>query len=109
MTSRADGRRSPSRRSDRRAALTAYAADRGIELVFFDPPAHFDHAIVGLVHGFNQEVAVLYDQAQVLAALEADGMSPDEAEEWFAYNTIGAYVGEATPRFLIETGEDADG
>jgi hypothetical protein len=29
-----------------------------------------------------------------------DGMSYDEAEEFFEYNQIGAYVGESTPCFF---------
>jgi hypothetical protein len=103
-------RRSPNRRSDwrdrrdrpdRRAALTQYAEDHDFELVFFDPPQYFDQAIVGLVLGYGQMPAVLYDEAKVLAAMVADGMTTEDAEEWFAFNTIGTYAGEATPRFLI--------
>lgn len=87
-----------------RESLAAYAQERDIELVFFEPAEHFDHAIVGLVVGFNQEAAVLYDQRKVLEALAAD-MGEEEAEEWFAVNTIGAYVGPATPRFLVRLQE----
>jgi hypothetical protein len=92
-----------------RAALTQWAEENDTALVFFDPPAHFDHAIVGLVRGFGQELAVLYDEDKVLAAMEADGdMTPDEVADWFYFNTIGAYVGEATPRFLLRPWEDDD-
>ena len=89
-----------------RERLTRYAEERDIALIFFEPPAHFDDAIIGLVHGFHQEPAVLYDQQKVLAAMVADGMTADEAAEWFDFNTIGAYVGEATPRFLLRGTED---
>ena len=54
-----------------------------------------------MIQGFGQEPAVLYDEAKVLAAMAKD-MGEDDAREWFDFNTIGAYVGEATPRFLIE-------
>jgi hypothetical protein len=83
-----------------RQSLSTWAEERDIELIFFDPPEHFDHAILGLTTGYGQEPAVLYDQDQVLAALTKE-MGADAAEEWFEYNTIGAYVGPATPRFLI--------
>jgi hypothetical protein len=83
-----------------RARLIAYAAAHDLALIFFDPPKYFDHAIVGLVEGYGQEMAVCYDRAKVLKALARD-MGEESAEEWFGYNTIGAYVGEATPRFLV--------
>jgi hypothetical protein len=92
-----------------RAHLIAYAEECDIELIFFDPPEHFDHAIVGLIHGYGQEPAVLYDQEKVLAAMVADGMSQNDAEEWFDFNTIGAYVGVATPRFLVRVPEERHG
>ena len=84
-----------------RATLTAWAAEHEVELIFLDPPAQFDHAIVGLVEGFGQEPAVLYDTAAVLAALADDLGDLEAADEWFEYNTIGAYLGPATPRFLF--------
>ena len=82
-----------------RAQLAAYAVDHDLALIFFDPPEYFDHAIVGLVTGSQQEPAVLYDEAQVLAAM-AEDMGEEAAREWFEFNTVGAYLGEATPRFL---------
>jgi hypothetical protein len=87
-----------------RAYWSAFARERDIELIFFDPPEHFDHAILGLVEGFGQELAVLYDMALVLEAMAKD-MGEEEAEEWISFNTIGAYVGPATPRFLMRRPE----
>lgn len=84
-----------------RQQLSDWAVEHEVELIFFDPSEHFDDAIVGLVEGFGQEPAVLYDQAKVLAAMEVD-MGEDGALEWFEFNTIGAYLGEHTPRFLIK-------
>lgn len=90
-----------------RAALTAWAEREGVELLFFEPGETFDAAIIGVVHGYGQEAAVLYDQEQVIAALTRDMAGDEEAaHEWFAFNTIGAYVGEATPRFLLRIEEE---
>src|SRR5262245_37420089 len=87
--------------TDIREQLSAWAEEMDIELIFFDPPETFDHAIVGVVAGYNQEPAVLYDEAAVLAALARDlGGDEEAAREWFEFNTAGAYLGEATPRFL---------
>ena len=88
-----------------RAQIAQWARDEGIELIFFDPPEHFDHAIVGLVRGHGQELAVLYDEDKVLSAMVADGMSREDANEWFEFNTVGAYVGELTPRFVLRPWE----
>jgi hypothetical protein len=90
-----------------RAALTRWAEQHDVELIFFDPPQHFDHAILGVVFGFGQEPSVCYDEAAVLAAMVADGMTDEEAEEWFEFNTIGSYLGEATPRFLTRVEPEA--
>lgn len=91
----------PNGESTVREQLTAYAVEGGFDLIFFDPPEHFDHAILGVIEGFGQEPAVLYDQKKVLAAMAKD-MGVDDAQEWFDFNTIGAYIGPATPRFLVE-------
>jgi hypothetical protein len=87
-----------------RQAWTTWAEDHDIELVFFDPPETFDQAIVGVIVGFNQEPAVLYDRERVIAALQREGLDEESAEEYFEFNTAGAYVGEATPRFLLRRG-----
>ena len=90
----------------RREQLTRYAEEHDLELIFFGPPEVFDPAILGLVYGFGQDPAVLYDEALVMRGLTATGMDHHEAQEFFDYNTIGAGLGEATPRFLMRMEED---
>lgn len=96
-----------------RAELVAYIHDRELELVFFEPAETFDGALLGIVWGYGQEPAVLYDEATVLARLERAGMTPEDAEEWFSFNTVGAYLGPATPRFCsfwaVTTADTKDG
>ena len=58
----------------------------------------FEEALLGFAQQFNKEFAV-YDRAMCIEILARD-MSLDEAEEFFEYNVIGAYVGEFTPAFL---------
>jgi hypothetical protein len=83
-----------------RAEVDAWADAHDCELILFDPPDHFDHAILGIIEGYGQAPAVLYDHAKVIEAM-AEDMGLEDALEWFDFNTIGAYLGEATPRFLI--------
>lgn len=60
----------------------------------------FDDCIVGVVERFGQPPIVCYDKEKVLRKLESNGMSSDEAKEFFYFNQIGAWMGEATPCFL---------
>jgi hypothetical protein len=49
---------------------------------------------------FGQEPVAAYDYETVIAVNEADGMTHDEAVEWFLYNQLGAWVGDYTPCFV---------
>ena len=62
----------------------------------------YDDCIVGIVERFGSPPIVCYDRDQVLEKLGKDGMSRDEAEEFFEFNQIGAWVGEETPCFLTQ-------
>ena len=59
----------------------------------------FENAFVGIGRQFGKPLAV-YDRFECIEKLIADGMSYEEAEEYFQYNVEGSYVGESTPIFL---------
>ena len=59
----------------------------------------FDGAFIGIGSAFGGKNVAIYDRAKCIKILERD-MSPDEAEEFFSYNTEGAYVGDYTPIFM---------
>jgi hypothetical protein len=62
----------------------------------------FDEAILGVAERCSRPALVVYDTARCIEILMArDGMTADEAWEYFEFNTIGAWVGEMTPLFLI--------
>lgn len=64
-------------------------------------PASMDAAIVGLVSSCGSgDPVVCYDRSKVIAILMQDGMDEEEAEEFFEFNVIGAYMGPATPVYL---------
>ena len=58
-----------------------------------------DEAFIGIGWQFNTPIA-MYDRDKCIEILESQGMTPEEAQEYFYYNTQGAYVGEQTPIFL---------
>ena len=58
----------------------------------------YEAALIGITEGTNP-VAV-YDSGLCIECLMKQGMTREDAVEWFYYNTIGAYVGEKTPLFL---------
>jgi hypothetical protein len=55
---------------------------------------------VGAVFRFGQPPIVCYDLNKVLAHYVAEGMTEEEAIEFFEFNVIGAWVGDTTPCFL---------
>lgn len=60
----------------------------------------FDAALLGYVEMFGKEPVALYDRDLCIKILmDRDGMDEDEAEEFFSFNVIGAFVGPYTPAF----------
>ena len=54
----------------------------------------FDEAVIGIGRQFNKNL-VIYDEDKCIQILmERDGMSEEEAIEFFEFNVVGAYVGE---------------
>lgn len=70
------------------------------ELVFLEGP-EFDRAIIGVAYSFNGVFSVCYSEPEVLNVLmQHNGMTHDEAVEYFNFNISGAYVGPSTPVFV---------
>lgn len=61
----------------------------------------FDDAIVGYALRCGQPVLAVYDQRKCIEILmQRDGMTREDAEEFFDFNVVGAWVGDRTPLFL---------
>ena len=60
----------------------------------------FDEALIGYAQRCGQPVLAVYDREKCIAVLMKDGISYEEADEYFEYNVVGAWVGERTPLFL---------
>jgi hypothetical protein len=61
---------------------------------------------VGTVLRFGQPPIACYDLTRVLARYVEDGMTEEDAEEFFHYNTLGTWAGDETPCFLWRSGAD---
>ena len=55
----------------------------------------YNDAILGKCLRFNTEF-VIYDYDKVILLLQRDGMTKQEAEEYWEFNMLGAWVGEHT-------------
>jgi len=61
----------------------------------------FDKAVIGVGSRCGQKDIIAYDRDECIAILcRRDGMSYEEAVEYFDFNVVGGYVGERTPVFI---------
>tara|TARA_Y100000593_G_scaffold34350_1_gene67385 strand:+ start:1109 stop:1414 length:306 start_codon:yes stop_codon:yes gene_type:complete len=58
-----------------------------------------DKAIIGVGSRNGNKVAVYSSEKCIEVFMENDGMSYEDAMEYFTFNTEGAYVGKYTPIF----------
>jgi len=72
-------------------------ADINPDLLLMDG---FDDCIIGICESFGGESVVAYDYDKIIASLESQGMTYEEAVEYHEFNQAGAYVGERTPVFI---------
>ena len=61
----------------------------------------FEDALLGIGRKLVGKPIAVYDRTKCIEILvERDGMSFEEAEEYFSFNVEGAYVGDQTPMFV---------
>lgn len=79
------------------ADLKNEIAELNEEAMFADG---FEAALVGYVETYGNPVLALYDRDKCIGILmKRDGMTREEAIEFFEFNVAGAYVGKGTPCF----------
>ena len=65
-----------------------------------------DDAILGIAYRAGAAPLVAYSTSQCIQILmDRDGMSHDEASEFFEFNVLGAFVGPGTPVFVQQRDE----
>jgi len=60
----------------------------------------FEAALIGVCYRCSQPPLATYSRRKCIEILAAQGMSHDEAEEYFEFNVVGAWMGENTPVFV---------
>lgn len=76
-----------------------------IEIGEMNPEAYmcdgFDEAIIGMAERINLGPVFAYSTEKIIQILmDRDGMTYEEALEFFNYNILGSWVGELTPVFI---------
>ena len=60
-----------------------------------------DDAIIGVGESFNRQMVLVYSVERIVKELiERDGMTEEEAIDFFGFNIIGSYNGEGMPIFV---------
>ena len=78
-------------------------AEHNEEALFCDG---FDEAIIGYAERINLGPVAAYDVNKIIETLMTrDGMSHEEALEFYHYNIVGAWMGEYTPIFITKLEE----
>ena len=61
----------------------------------------FEDAYIGVCEVFNRPPLAAYDRDRCIEILmERDGMTDEEAQEYFEYNVAGSWVGDNTPVYI---------
>ena len=69
----------------------------------------FEAALIGTCQQFSRGTLALYDRAKCIQILvDRDGMTEEEAEEFFEFNVQGAWMGDGTPVFAELIGDHRD-
>ena len=77
-----------------------YLEELGAEnACLLEPRSDYDSCLVGVGYRFNDGPLAVYDLSKVMSVLEAD-MTQEEAQEYFEFNTLGAWMGDGTPMFV---------
>jgi hypothetical protein len=73
-------------------------AEANPEALFADG---FEDAIIGYAERCGQNALVVYDAWKCVEILVTrDGMNPEDAMDFFRFNTLGAWMGVNTPLFM---------
>lgn len=85
-----------------RKDIERWVEENQIELVLLEG---MDSAIVGIVDDGLETPKVVYSKRKILKALQDQGMSEDDALEWYGYNTVRAlpYMGPNAPCVIADT------
>ena len=70
------------------------------DLLFMSEP-EYDDAIIGVMERAGGSPVIAYDTQKILDILERT-MPMEDAQEFFEYNILGAYMGDRTPVYITQ-------
>lgn len=73
--------------------LIVSIAELNPDAILLEPQSIYNTAILG----YDTEGRVVYSVEKILDALAKDGMTWDEAYEYFEFNTLGTFIGMNNP------------
>jgi hypothetical protein len=79
----------------------AYMDEHADEYLRLEPRHAYDPCVVGVARRFHDTVLV-YSLRAIHDMHVRDGMTPEDAEEHMEFNTLGAWLGDGTPIFLLD-------
>ena len=62
----------------------------------------FDDCIIGITEEFGNDNRLLYSLKKMIDKMVSDGMTEEEALEFYCYNIKGGDFGEQNPIFLVD-------
>ena len=65
-----------------------------------EPRDEYDACIIGIGYRFTEGPLAVYSIPQVLAVMQGWGMDEQGAQEYFEFNSLGAWMGDGTPIFV---------
>ena len=65
-----------------------------------------EDAIIGIAERCGEESIVVYDRERCIELFQYQGMTKEEAEDHFEYNTMGSWMGPGTPVFMTRYDKD---
>ena len=77
-------------------------ADLWDENLLFMSEPEYDEAIIGVVERAGASPVIAYDTQKILDILERS-MPMEDAQEFFEYNILGAYMGDRTPVYITSS------
>ena len=77
-------------------------ADLWDENLLFMSEPEYDDAIIGVVERAGASPVIAYDTQKILDILERS-MPMEDAQEFFEYNILGAYMGDRTPVYITSS------
>ena len=80
--------------------VIAWLNETADEVVRLEPRDRYDKHIMGVGYRFGVGPVLCYSYQGIIESHMEDGLTHEEADEYFQVNTLGGWFGEGTPIFL---------